>query len=702
MQVDAPISQATTSSETVVPDGRAALVKEWCERIRSAKKKFKGDFDRMKENMEFVAGYQWDGQQQMNDDRYTVNLTLRAVNQKAATLYARNPKMVVEPRKKRNFQIWDRKMETLMAALMESQMLRMSGGEPPLGALALLTDFQQGTTYETMVRAVCETLEMAYQYQMDIQTPEFKTQAKQWVRRTCVCGVGYVSVSFCREQEYENKLTSTHTRTNVADQVARARNILNSIKEGEVDAESAEVETLKSLFATIGVSEQSTGGDVSEHLIFDFPPSTSVIVDPCCRSLKGFIGAHWICREFVLPLDFVKGFYERPDMKVGGELLTFNENGEEIDTTASNSEDHRHSVRVWVVRSLDTKEDFTLVDGYKDFVDSPKPVDPVRGFWNVFSLTFNDVETEGKCKATIYPPSDVDLLKSAQKEWNRSRQELRKQRIANAPKYVGPDGVLTEEDIMKLASATANQFIPLKGLAAGQDPQTVLRPLVHAPIDPALYTSDHLSQDMLLSSGLQEANIGPAQPNVTATVGTIAEQSRMTVASSNVDDLDDALTALAACGGEMLLREMSKQTVERIVGVGAVWPDDPVLRADFLNEVSMQIQAASSGRPNRALEIANFERLAPMLLQAGANPQAVIKEAIKRLDDRIDPIEFFPIGGMVPQQAPSGGAPTGSAQTGPVSGTTGPVGPSGRQLPDKAPKPPELPTGDAVPLVGAK
>ncbi len=701
MQSETPIAVVADSPETVVPDSREALVKEWCEKIRSAKRKYYKDFKRMKENMEFVAGYQWDSQEQMNDDRYTVNLTLRAVNQKVATLYARNPKMVVEPRKKRNFQIWDRKMESLMSALMESQMARMSMGAPPLGALALMTDFQQGTMYETMIKAVCETLELAYQYQTDIQTPEFKVQAKQWVRRACVCGVGYVSVNFCREDQYSNELTSTHTRTNVADQVARARNILDSIKEGEVDADSAEVETLRSLFATIGVSGQE-GTDVSEHLIFDFPPSTSVIPDPSCRNLKGFIGAHWVCREFVLPLDFVKGYYERPDMKTGGELQTFNENGEEVDLTVSGTTCEKPMVRVWVVRNLDTKEDFTLVDGYKDFVSSPVPVDPVRGFWNLFALTFNDVETEGKCKATIFPPSDVDLLKSAQKEWNRSRQELRKQRIANAPKYVGPDGVLVEEDIAKLANAVSNQFIPLKGLAAGQDPQTVLRPLVHAPIDPALYTSDHLSQDMLLSSGLQEANIGPAQPNVTATVGTIAEQSRMTVASSNVDDLDDVLTALAACGGEMLLRELSKETVERIVGKGSVWPDDPALRADFLNEVSMQIQAASSGRPNKALEIANFERLAPMLLQAGANPQAIIREAIRRLDDRIDPIEFFPVGGAPMQEPTSGGAPTGSAPNKPAQGTGTGVGSSGRKLPNKAPKLPELPSGDAVPLVGAK
>jgi len=150
-----------------------------------------------------------------------------------------------------------------------------------------------------------------------------------------------------------------------------------------------------------------------------------------------------------------------------------------------------------------------------------------------------------------------------------------------------------------------------------------------------------LSEDMMRSAGMQDANVGPAQPNVTATVGTIAEQSRLTVSASNIDDLDGWLSRFLCASGEMSLREVSEATVKRSVGPGAVWPT--VKREDFLNEVYLTIKAASSGRPNKAIGIANYQQMAPIMLQAGANPVGIIEEGIKRLDDDLDVSKFFPV-----------------------------------------------------------
>jgi hypothetical protein len=51
----------------------------------------------------------------------------------------------------------------------------------------------------------------------------------------------------------------------------------------------------------------------------------------------------------------------------------------------------------------------------------------------------------------------------------------------------------------------------------------------------------------------------------------------------------------------------------------------------------LEVEAGSSGRPNKAADIANFERLAPTLLQIpGIDPTWLAKEAIKRMDDGLD------------------------------------------------------------------
>ena len=141
--------------------------------------------------------------------------------------------------------------------------------------------------------------------------------------------------------------------------------------------------------------------------------------------------------------------------------------------------------------------------------------------------------------------------------------------------------------------------------------------------------------------------------------------------SSNVDDLDGFLSSLAQMCGELLLQGMSEEVVKRIAGRGAAWP--VLNKEDYLNEIQLSVQAASSGRPNRALEVSNFTQIAPFLIQAGANPFAVIKEGVRRMgDDQLDVASFMPLPGMLP---PPGGqpGPNGQKPAAPKQPATAPV-----------------------------
>jgi hypothetical protein len=86
---------------------------------------------------------------------------------------------------------------------------------------------------------------------------------------------------------------------------------------------------------------------------------------------------------------------------------------------------------------------------------------------------------------------------------------------------------------------------------------------------------------------------------------------------------------------------MSVATVKKVAGPGSVWPEQN--REDFINEIETEVVAASSGRPNKAIDVANWERVAPILVQAGANPQAIVRQTIKVLDANIEPEDFFPV-----------------------------------------------------------
>jgi hypothetical protein len=66
-------------------ESEQALVKEWAKKIRKAKARWEDDFERMRKNMEFVWGLQWQSQEKMDTHQYVANLTLRSINQKVAT-----------------------------------------------------------------------------------------------------------------------------------------------------------------------------------------------------------------------------------------------------------------------------------------------------------------------------------------------------------------------------------------------------------------------------------------------------------------------------------------------------------------------------------------------------------------------------------------------------------------------------------------
>lgn len=686
--VQAPKTELPKEKKKELVPSVEQQVKKWTNRIIAARKHFEADMNRMKNNMEFVAGIQWAEQVDLLDDRYTANLVLREINQGVASLYARNPKAVARRRQRMDSTIWDGKPETLMQAAQTLQT-----GVPNPMAFLVIQDFIQTRTQEQLIDKLAKTLETAYQIQIDRQEPDFKLQMKALVRRIKVCGVAFVRACFKRESRL--LLTPSQTGTDIDVRMKQIKKIVEDYEEKKFDDSSSQVEQLKMLVNSVSysMSNPSEARESIEKLVFDFPPSTSIIVDPHCRMWKGLLGAKWFAQEYILPMDEVKAFFECPDLSTGPDSAkTYSSSGESTPPNpaveSSGGTPVEQHVCVWEVFDKSTKSRFFICDGYKNYLLEPEEPRPcVQRFWPLIAVTFNDIETEPGLKVSIYPPSDVDMLRSPQKEWNRSRQALREHRKANKPKYAHAPGALTDEDKEELRhpSPTAATY-ELRALGPNQKVGDVLQPIPSIPIDPMLYATEPLERDFQLATGAQQAVMGPITKKGTATEATISEQSRLSSTSSNVDDLDDLLTEMARVGGEMMLREMSQETIKRDVGPGAVWPEGN--REEYVDRVYLEIQAATTGRPNKGLEIANFERLAPLLLQAGANPVFLVREGVKRLDDRLDVNEAFPI---IPQMMapPSGGPPNGAPAPGQVAGP-----PSPQAVPN------ETSAGPPVPLAG--
>jgi hypothetical protein len=645
-----------------------AFVKYWLARIKSAQAKMQSDFDRMHDNQRFAKGLQWAGQNTLDSDKYVCNLVLQAINRGVAALYARDPKVDYHRRERMDFAIWDERIETLQ---MVQQDLAMNGPNANPMSQAIIADYQQGRQWKDTVDRIGKIIKIVVQYMFDTQQPSFKLQMKQLVRRVKTNYVGYLRIKY--QDSFEPSMTTSETQSTI---VARLRTIAHLVKKYESDKltdNAKEFETLQALALSIGQS--ITSGDtqnILEQIAFDFPPSDSIIVDSRCRQLKGFVDARWIAQRYCPSLDYVNELFEltggERELTATSVTKLYNKHGDEYkqaDSDAnSNSKDDEEECKphclMFEVFDLDTKSTFFLVDGCKWLIQPPEAVEPeTNSFWPIKVLTFNDIECDPQAyeggDSTLFGPSDVDLLRSTQREYNRTREAWRWQRIANSPKYMTGRNWLTDNDKDAINNAEDNSIVELEGAPIGSDIGKMLAPFRYAPFDQPMYDTSPLMQDLLQSTGMLQENLGPVSAKGTATGQTIAEQSRVSGLSSNVDDIDMLLCETARDCGEIVLRRFRKPTVVRIAGRGAMlaWPDDPKVKEDFINELFLDTVAASSGRPNKALETANFERIAPILINAGANPIGIVEWGKQVMDVDVELDRFFPI---IPP--PMGGAPT--------------------------------------------
>jgi len=549
-------------------------------------------------------------------------------------------------------------------------------------AQAIVADANSVKLQTDQVNRIGRTLEILYQYEISQQQQSFKSRMKMTVRRAVTSGVGWVKIGFQRvmgrSPDLDSKLADAES------QLALIERVSADLADNELQPDSPEAEQMRLTIASLA---NATDVVVREGLLFSWPKSTAIIPDKRCTALRNFLGCSWVAEEYCLTVDEIQETY---GVDVGNKYTAWQASnpGSDFSTVTEwqqrggynpylgpNDQSNPAKALVWEIYNKPDGLVYVVCDGYPDFLREPAaPEFYTDAFWPWYLVAFN--ETDGQ----VYPPSDVSLIRSMQLELNRSRQGLREHRFANRPKTAYAEGVLSEEDLETLRSPPANALVAVSGLQPGQDINTVLQGIKGVPVDPNIYSTQEVFQDLLRVVGDQSADLGPTS-GATATESNIANQARATSTGSEIDDIDDSLSALAQAAGQILLLNVSQETVTAIVGPGAVWPS--LTKGDVARNLVLDIEAGSSGRPDQAQELQNFERLAPILMQIpGITPQFLAKQAITRLDDDINLEEAVTSGlpSILAQNNVKPGASTGpggdpNAQ-GPLGGANAPAPPS--------------------------
>lgn len=635
-----------------VPPAEKAHVSDWLQRIAHAERVHRKAFKQMRECMDLVAlGGEKDWVEAGN---YVVPVIARHINLAVAQLYAKNPKATVKRRPKMLHTVWDGDPETLVRTQEAAYAVDPATGavvlRDPVAAQQydlLVEDIMAADEYTKFADRAAKTLEILWDYVLDEQILGFKKQVKALVRRTKTNGVGYVKMDFQREFEPRPDLDARIQDT--TQQIAHAEQLAREAGRGDVQEDSPEVAALRSTLEALRKLMPLT----REGLVLSYPKSTRIIIDPGCHDLKTLAGAKWLAECIFLTAREIERIY---GVKVYGTAV---EAQKAFDYESDESR-RKGALRVYEIQDAETGTFLTVCEGHDGYLKRPDiPPVFVERFFTVFPLVFNEVEHETE----LFPASDVWRARHMQKDYNRSRESRREHRQASRPYYVARSGSLEEQEKQRLMSHAAHEIIEVQGLMDNQSvDQLIQRGPVHN-IDPNLYETETINGDILRTVGAQEANMGPTS-GATATESSIAEASRTSGVADNVDDLDELLTDLARNGGQVLLAEMSKDIVMDIVGPGAVWPDAPPSRMELARELVLEIEAGSSGRPNKASELANLERGLPYLIQLpGISPKPLARKYGTLLD--LDPDELFREGAMsiVAQNNLAGGSAGAGAPT---------------------------------------
>lgn len=646
IQPGAPGDQQLIDRTPAEPSAaRAALVKRWLDDIAAARKHWKPDFDRMRRNMRFAAGKQWPNQRE-NDHRYRVNMVQRVLKVVVSSLYAKNPTVVHKRRPKLDFVLWDGKLETLQQAqqtVVMAQRLAQEGagaGADPamvaqvtaavVQAQALLADVQQGMQQRAMVDRIGKTLVTTAAYYVSEAKPGFKTQMKQMVRRARTTGVGYVKLGFQREMDLSEE--QSKDVVTFEERLAVIGRLKADLQDGVADENGAEAEELRLAIQAIQSNPEKI---VSEGLTFDFPGSTKIIPSVSTQKLMGWVGAEWLTEEIMLSPDRIKEVY---GVDVGQGYTSYRTVGgsPEGGDTRRVADSKGGLACVYHIYDKRTGMELVVCEGYADFLKEPaEPAIFIEEFFPIFAVTFNDVEDEGR----LFPESDVENLTSLQKEYNRIKEAQRQHRIANRPLYLAAKGAFEEEEVKSLEGYAAHEVIEINGLNGEKKAGDLLQPVAKIGVDPNLYETGTVFEDMQRVTGNAEATFGSSS-NGTATESSIAESSRQGTLGLDSDDLDDMLTALFRAAGQVLLGNLDEATVKAICGPGAVWPT--FSRQEIMAELWLEIKAGSSGRPNAAADAAKFERIYPLLIQVpGVSPAWLARKAIQIADDDADLEDAF-------------------------------------------------------------
>jgi hypothetical protein len=492
-----------------------------------------------------------------------------------------------------------------------------------------------------------------------------KRIAKRWVRQAMTVGVGWIKVAMQTRMERDPIIEEriNDLRENISALQALQAEVDAGVK-GDEDA------ALSTLEAKRKALEAQLERQIAEGIVLDLMAPEDVLVAPEVGEVEGYLAAPWIAfdmyksreetiaimglqsEEDLLCLDECNVYVQKPrkgevDEGAGSGRWVIQEDDPDGTERAEDQGAFYRFTEIW------SKTDgvvYTLLDGLqKRWARDPYAPRTGSRYYPCFQLAFHYVDGER------WPQSDVSQLKSLQDEYHQIRSNFHEHRRRTIPGTIFDSTQIDESSITKIVDGTVQEWVGVRPLVGGLDMRTAMWPKVYAPVDPHLYNTDPITQEMEKISGAQDAVQGGLPVEKTATEAQIMEAGRAGRTSARMDNLEEALSEMAQYVAQLAILTLELPEVRAYAGPRAVWPDFTIDEA--FNLFFIEIKAGSTGKPKASSDREAWATLLPLIeriidrigharLQgqewAAAPWIALLHETARRLDDFADIEKFLP------------------------------------------------------------
>ena len=599
-----------------------SLAQLWADRIESAKINLAPHRDKISDMRKYAQGEQHDDG---SDLLVRANLIHAHIRRSVNQTYARNPKFSIVP-----------------------------------------TENLDPSAYKKM-RLFGKTCEIILNRFLD--DAGLKRRGKAALRAAKTTGIGWVKVYYQSNKE-PNPI--------IVNKIRDTRDDMERMK--FLQAESADPETMENRERQMLQMQQYEDSlmqekdmIVSEGLIIDLVDSSNILLDvSTIRNFDDYQFAPFIAEAIWMSKEEVKAKWGAIPSGTKEYSLNKNETSpEKVGMDRKTTDEGRQNIiKVFEIHDRLNKLIHYLPDGANEFLQEPSaPVIVGEQWFPYFPLAQNLVDGQ------FFPISDVSLLMELQDEHNSARTRFKEHRDICIPHWVGKREEVTERDGNAIKDATAGEIALIDGIS-GQPIRNSVDVFAPPPIDPAVYDTTHTERDIEKVVGGGEATQPKSNRSRTLGEAQLLSQDMQGQVTADTDEVEDWFAKIAKHVLELLLQCLTMEQVVAIAGPesqieagpdgmptgemsdGAVWPVNELNKGQIFNLLKLQIQAGSSGKPNKEKEtqiwtqfvlpkITELVNIVAQLREQKQNDLAeslirLAQETLRRIDERFDVEEFLP------------------------------------------------------------